>query len=386
MQSNLKTQYPLSPKKFWKKMIEKSILFFLLSAVFGGFGAVMFAASKAPSSSMTAVVIGGILGALVLCFAMLAVYGTYLSHYIKTYYYSDDEDFLTIKKGVFAPTEIHVQYLKIQDVFVDQDILDRILGIYDVHISSATYSSGIEAHIDGVDKAGADGLKTLFLGKMKRSSSGHMQMPSGTAPEHQTADSVSTSEPKQSVSFSSPISSEVYGLSSDWWTSELVKLAAGSIITPIIITLWFVSAANKGSNDFIVNWPLAFYIWLGVFVVSLLFRSIALYLWKTHYSYNFGDEFIYMKVGVLSVSEKNMGYNTIQDVKVNQSFIDRIFGVADVIIENASPNMVFAQNNRKIPIGANGIVIEGLKLADARKIAEEIKKVTLGKTTNSKGV
>ena len=59
------------------------------------------------------------------------------------------------------PAQIHVQYGKIQDVYVDQDLLDRILGIYDVHISSATYSSGIEAHIDGVDKVGAEGLKNL---------------------------------------------------------------------------------------------------------------------------------------------------------------------------------------------------------------------------------
>lgn len=46
---------------------------------------------------------------------------------------------------------------------VDQDLLDRIFGLYDVHLSSATISSGFEAHIDGVEKPAADGLRQLLL-------------------------------------------------------------------------------------------------------------------------------------------------------------------------------------------------------------------------------
>jgi len=40
------------------------------------------------------------------------------------------------------------------------------MGLYDVHLSSATVSSGIEAHIDGVEKPAADGLRKIILEKV----------------------------------------------------------------------------------------------------------------------------------------------------------------------------------------------------------------------------
>lgn len=38
-----------------------------------------------------------------------------------------------------------------------------MMGFCDVHIASATMSSGMEAHIDGVDQATAEGLKAYLL-------------------------------------------------------------------------------------------------------------------------------------------------------------------------------------------------------------------------------
>jgi membrane protein YdbS with pleckstrin-like domain len=73
---------------------------------------------------------------------------------------------LIIRKGVFAPQEITVPFGRIQDVYVDQDIFDRLLGIYDVHISTATAASTVRAHIDGVDKKVAEELRTLILDKV----------------------------------------------------------------------------------------------------------------------------------------------------------------------------------------------------------------------------
>lgn len=58
---------------------------------------------------------------------------------------------------------IRFQHERIQDVYVDQDLLDRIFGLYDVHLSSATVSSGMEAHIDGVEKQAAEDLRNILL-------------------------------------------------------------------------------------------------------------------------------------------------------------------------------------------------------------------------------
>ena len=79
------------------------------------------------------------------------------------YFYDLTNDFIVIRKGVLTPKEINVPYERVQDIYKDQDILDRIFGLYDVHISSATISSGLSAHIDGVEKPAAEGLRDLLL-------------------------------------------------------------------------------------------------------------------------------------------------------------------------------------------------------------------------------
>ena len=79
------------------------------------------------------------------------------------YFYDLTSDYIVIKKGPITPQEITIPYERIQDVYVDQDLLDRILGLYDVHLSSATISSGMAAHIDGVEKQASDGLRAMLL-------------------------------------------------------------------------------------------------------------------------------------------------------------------------------------------------------------------------------
>src|SRR5262249_20790193 len=110
---------------------------------------------------------------LLACFAWLVLVGLvwlvylYQRWYFATYFYELDADFIQIRKGPITPREITIPYERIQDVYVDQDLLDRMLGLYDVHISSATMASGMQAHIDGVEKQAADGLRAKLLAVVK---------------------------------------------------------------------------------------------------------------------------------------------------------------------------------------------------------------------------
>ena len=88
--------------------------------------------------------------------------------YFAVYFYDLTPDFIQIKKGPITPREITIPYERIQDVYVDQDLFDRIFGLYDVHLSSATASSGMEAHIDGVEKQAAEGLRAILLETIKQ--------------------------------------------------------------------------------------------------------------------------------------------------------------------------------------------------------------------------
>jgi hypothetical protein len=49
---------------------------------------------------------------------------------------------------------------------VDQDLFDVFFGLYDVHISTATATSGTRAHIDGIEKASAEEIRKLILSKI----------------------------------------------------------------------------------------------------------------------------------------------------------------------------------------------------------------------------
>lgn len=85
---------------------------------------------------------------------------------MKYYFYNADNQTISIKKGVFSKNEITLPFKRLQDVYVDQDILDRIFSLYDVHVSSATATSATLSHIDGLNKENAEKVKTILLKKI----------------------------------------------------------------------------------------------------------------------------------------------------------------------------------------------------------------------------
>lgn len=158
--SKTREQFPLSPKKIIKKTIESTISYAILLLII--LGTLTFTLRSAGQEII------GWLGAVsfgVLLLFLIVILLTYLYQrwYFAVYFYDLTPDFIQIKKGPITPREITLPYERIQDVYVDQDLLDRFFGLYDVHLSSATASSGMEAHIDGVGKQAAEGLRTALL-------------------------------------------------------------------------------------------------------------------------------------------------------------------------------------------------------------------------------
>jgi membrane protein YdbS with pleckstrin-like domain len=164
--SKTREQFPLSRKKIIKKTITKTIgaIFAMIIAFVVVFISAIGQSEKISVPSWLGTLVLGIIGFLVL--VMILVY-FYQRWYFAVYFYELTPDFIQIKKGPITPREITIPYERIQDVYVDQDIFDRMFGLYDVHLSSATISSGMEAHIDGVEKQAAEGLRNLLLETVK---------------------------------------------------------------------------------------------------------------------------------------------------------------------------------------------------------------------------
>lgn len=248
---------------------------------------------------------------------LTTIYAIYVKIYIKRYYYDCGDKFITIKKGVFAPTEIHVQYQKIQDVYVDQDILDRIIGLYDVHIASATVTSGIEAHIDGVSYDVSESIKKILLAKIQGTSGlGVQEAPVEIIPH------------PNSVKFNQKISSETYPMGGAWILFSFVLAIGVSLLFSVFlgVGIWVM----RGFIDFNILWT--FIIFCSLFFCSF----IGCVIWKNNYYFEFLPDHILFRTGLISIQENHLPYKSIQNVLNKQGVLSRILGLSTLVIENAA--------------------------------------------------
>ncbi len=163
--SGTREKYPLSPKKPIKKTITATLGWVILFLILYGVGIPLsrLLASSGSFQIPTAWYSLTIIGGLVFLILIIGLNYFYQVLYYNDYFYDLTEGFIVIKKGVITPKEISIPYERVQDVYVDQDLWDRIFHLYDVHLSTATWTSGMEAHIDGVEKEAADGLRGVLL-------------------------------------------------------------------------------------------------------------------------------------------------------------------------------------------------------------------------------
>lgn len=154
----LRAAAPLRARKIIKKSI-RGVLAVL--TVWGGATAAMvyFAPSQLVSLWLPWLALLGL---------MLLWRTGYQILYFLSYYYHVDELNLIVRKGVLAQTEITLPFSKITDVYVQQDLLDVLFGLYDVHFSTPTESSGVLAHIDGVTRSSAYALRDIVLKRVNR--------------------------------------------------------------------------------------------------------------------------------------------------------------------------------------------------------------------------
>ncbi|MEM4296699.1 MAG: PH domain-containing protein [Candidatus Anstonellales archaeon] len=105
---------------------------------------------------------------LIFYFVLLLFSYWYSKLYYKTYYYNIKEDSIIIRKGVWFKSQISFPYYRIQDVYIDQDVLDKLFGLYDVHLATAAETSAPLAHIDGLNEENATKIRDLLLEKIKK--------------------------------------------------------------------------------------------------------------------------------------------------------------------------------------------------------------------------
>jgi len=167
--TSLRQEVPLSWRKILKKCIGGTLINLVVLGIISvfvlafGFGALHgeFGEDMQPRVRLFVVA----MMALWFFFVGVKLLWTPFFHwlYFRWYFYDADGQNIVIRKGVVSKREITLPFSKITDVYVDQDVMDAFLGLYDVHISTPTESSGRLAHIDGVTREGSEKLKALIL-------------------------------------------------------------------------------------------------------------------------------------------------------------------------------------------------------------------------------
>lgn len=361
--SAFKEKYPLSPKKIWKKILSGLIGSTVLSIMFGTFCGMMamiwplLIKSGDGEPVLINFPIFFILGFVLAIAVLVCLSYWFWSAYIRTYFYDAGAGYLTIRKGIFTPSEIHVMYQKIQDVYVDQDLFDRIMGLYDVHIASATATSGIEAHIDGVDAATADALKNFLLSSINTSSQS-----SASATNQKIG--LSLTAPQPHVEVPTNVSSETFPISPKWIISSIISSIFSTVVLVMFFGFQFLSGQSATRNSFamILGIVVLFGVIFGLQVGGIL-------LWKMNFSWVFTPNFLEVRTGIISKSETHMPYSSIQDVLIKQGIIERLFGLCTVTIQNAVG--ISGKNS-----GQSGTRLPGQPLAKGNELVEIVRKMS----------
>lgn len=161
-----------------------------------------------------------------------------------------------------------------------------------------------------------------------------------------------------------------------------IKLFATSLISLLAALVFFfiLIAVNSGKTGSIAGFAVYLVLWAFFTIVG----TLGWILWLMFFKYSFNEDYIVAHQGVISRQERHLPYVVMQDVMVKQGIIDRILGLATIVVENASFGGAMAPvnsgsyygygkngaANQTLTMGMHGnmFVLSGITLADAEKL------------------
>ncbi len=330
---------PLDRKKIIKKTLALSLLpllVFVLSIILIGIG-IAFSSDFG--------LLGWVGGALLIISALiLGGFYLYQVYYYKLYFYKFEDGGAEISKGVISRSTGHVQYHRIQDISVDQDFLDRIFGLYDVHYETAGEVSGMYSHVDGLNKQNADTLVAFLKTRLGRHpEQGHVPAAVQSAEGPRTT----TAEDEKVV-----FNRDNTPLSKKFLASQIIA-RLGTVIGVGL----YVGLRNYFDEGPIDIWFAGF---LGIvgggFIIALIVYT---FLWFKNFQFEFSGVSGTLRQGVVAKSETHIYYDRVQNINAMQTVMDRLLGIHTVSIETAGGSGKMST-----------FTISGLSKTDAEKIKD----------------
>lgn len=278
----------------------------------------------------------------------------YYKKYRQNYFYDISGEHLTVKKGVFSSHETHILLSSVYDVTLDQDLIDKVLGIYDVHFITENGGGGDALHIDGMSLAGATKIKELLLGKVSRETISSEESTPSNLP-HAGA-------------------SHLYKVSFLWLIKQSLRGLLFSCIPVLIVWLGlFWPAKVKTPTLLEIFEPSFSQINLLSFTYALSLGVFMLFsLWKKLFtSYLFKKDYLETHfTSLLGSKEKHMLYSSIKKANLTQSMLDTVLGLADIEL---SQNDSSKEELGEIPV-TKALTLFGMSENNAKVILHNLEK------------
>jgi len=331
------TILPLDKKKIIKKTIESApliLLSFFLGGIVIGYDYVM---------SETGLTWLSALSVLPPLISIIGIY-VYQSFYYKLYFYDFKEGGAEIRKGVISRSTGHVRYERIQNIYVDQDILDRLFRLYDVHYETAGETSGIYSHVDGLNKENSEKL-LKFLNEKLTPGGSKMAEPLISSEDNQAGAPTGAAVDRSNTPISKMI---IYKNTLFFFLSSVI-----AFVVAIISLKQELADANMSTKAVIPGGMIA----IAVFLVGVI---IYFQIWYRNFYFQFSDRSGVIKKQVISLSNSYIYYDRIQNINLSQDVFDRLFGIFTITLETA-------RETSKESLTAS-LNIPGLSQTDADKL------------------
>ena len=350
---------PLSSKKIIKKTITRYIkwfwflLLFIFPILFGFYSSLTMEKSTCsmlppsmPSSycgqpgtsPIPKIILAALLSVVILLIPILI----YEYFYYRLYYYEFTEDKATIRKGVVSRATGLIRYERLQNIYIDQDFLDRIFGLYDVHYETAGEKSGFYSHVDGLNKENADKLVSFLEEKTRQ-----------PMPVQKVSGGIAQLEVNQEEVKGGEISIREYPLSE----AVIISMTIGWIFILSLMTFW-IPLIFRSIVIFLFGFP-------AILIISFVYS----WVWYKNFYFNFSQDKGEIRSKVIGQSVSYLYYDRIQNINVSQSLFDRLFGIFTITIVTAGER------------AGMRLVINGLP----RESAEKIKDFLLAKSKYYRG-
>ncbi len=345
---------PLSPKKIIKKTIARFFQLFPALVLFTIILLVLTISYLYKEETYNEIQnqfienLALIIAVLITFLAIIAIL-IYEYFYYKLYFYEFTEERGVVRKGVISQATGYVNYDKLQNVYVDQDILDRIFGLYDVHYETAGETSGFYSHVDGLNKENAEKL-VAFLEKKLRDRQG----------KSKKEDEVIKSENSEIESFKEKVNEEEisinqYPLSKFVViTHSIIFFISGTI--SLLILLFTIWGGIFLFGGYLLR--LSFSLFLMILVINFILSLIGALIWYKNFYFRFDKDRGEIRSKVIGQSISYLYYDKIQNVNISQGFLGRILGIYTIIIETAGES------------AWNRLIIDGLTKESAEKIKD----------------